>query len=89
MAKSIGFNAKHADASSKLANAVKVLSTEARMWANELTERAVQASPEERTAACIRHLTELPDGPRKAAYEQLVAREQVNTRPALSRELLK
>lgn len=81
MATKPGFNAKHADAAGKLAQAVKALSTEARLWANELTERAGRATPEQRTAAAIEHLVSLPQGTRLAAYRKLVEREQSHVQP--------
>lgn len=75
------FNSKHADAAGKLALAVKALSTEARLWATELTERAGRATPEQRTQAAIQHLAGLPQGVRLAAYRQLAEREQANVQP--------
>lgn len=81
MASKVGFNTKHADAAGKLAQAVKALSTEARLWAQELTERAGRATPEQRTAAAIQHLATLPQGTRLAAYRQLVEREERNVQP--------
>jgi hypothetical protein len=75
------FNSKHADAAGKLAQAVKALSTEARLWAQELTERAGRATPEQRTAAAVAHLGALPQGVRADAYRQLVEREQRNVQP--------
>lgn len=76
MAKKVGFDQKHSSAAAQLAQAVKALSTEARLWADQLTERAGKATPEQRTAAAIQHLTALPQGPRAAAYRELVEREQ-------------
>jgi hypothetical protein len=81
MASKMGFNAKHADAAGKLAQAVKALSTEARLWAQELTERAGRATPEMRTQAAVAHLAGLPQGVRLGAYRQLVEREERNVQP--------
>jgi hypothetical protein len=81
MASKVGFNSKHADAAGKLAQAVKALSTEARLWAQELTERAGRATPEQRTQAAVQHLASLPQGTRLAAYRQLVEREQLAVQP--------
>lgn len=81
MTKKPGFDGKHADAAGKLAQAVKALSTEARLWADQLTERASRATPEQRTAAALQHLLGLPDGPRLDAYRQLSTRESANVRP--------
>lgn len=76
-----GFDAKHADSAGKLAQAVKALSTEARLWATQLAERAARATPEQRSAAALQHLLSLPAGPRLAAYRQLVEREAENVQP--------
>lgn len=75
------FSAKHADAAVKLASAVKTLSSEARLWANELTERAGRATPEQRTQAALTHLAGLPDGVRLGAYRQLAELESRSLRP--------
>lgn len=81
MVRKPGFDKAHADAAGKLALAVKALSTEARLWADQLTERASRATPEQRTAAAIQHLAGLPEGTRLGAYRQLVDRESSNVRP--------
>lgn len=81
MAQAVKFNAKHSDAAGKLAQAVKALSTEARLWAQELTERAGRATPEQRTQAALTHLASLPQGTRLAAYRQLVEREERAAQP--------
>lgn len=75
------FEAKYSDAANKLAQAVKSLSQEARMWAAELTERAGRATPEQRTAAAIKHLAALPQGPRADAYRKLAELESHAVRP--------
>lgn len=77
----IKFSSKHADAAGKLAQAVKALSTEARLWATELTERAGRATPEQRTQAAIQHLVSLPQGVRLDAYRQLAERESHHVQP--------
>jgi hypothetical protein len=77
----VKFSSKHSDAAGKLAQAVKALSTEARLWANELTERAGRATPEERTAAAVKHLAGLPQGVRAGAYRQLVEAESHALQP--------
>lgn len=81
MAAKIAFSQKHSDAAGKLAQAVKALSTEARLWANELTERAGRATPEQRTQAAIQHLAGLPDGVRLDAYRRLAELEGRSIRP--------
>lgn len=78
MTRKPGFDAKHADAAGKLAQAVKALSTEARLWAGQLQERASKATPEQRTQAALQHLLALPQGPRADAYRQLVERESAH-----------
>jgi hypothetical protein len=75
------FSSKHADAAGKLALAVKALSAEARLWAQELTERAGRATPEQRTQAAVQHLVGLPQGVRAGAYRQLIEREKSHIQP--------
>jgi hypothetical protein len=75
------FQQKHAAAAGALASALKALSTEARLWAAQATERAGKATQEQRTQAAIQHLTRLPDGTRLDAYRQLVELEGANVRP--------
>lgn len=86
MTRKPGFDSKHADAAGKLAQAVKALSTEARLWAGQLQERASKATPEQRTAAALQHLLALPQGPRADAYRQLAERERAHV-AALGLEL--
>ncbi len=81
MAAKVGFDPKHASAAGQLAQAVKALSTEARLWADQLTERASKATPEQRTQAAIQHLAQLPQGTRAAAYRQLCEREAACVQP--------
>jgi hypothetical protein len=76
------FNQKHAAAAGALASALKALSTEARLWAAQATERAGRATQEQRTQAAIAHLARLPDGTRLDAYRRLVEAEAGNARPA-------
>ena len=76
-----GYKSAHATAASSLAAAVKSLSAEARMWAEQLTSRAARATADQRTAACIRHLTKLPQGPRLAAYTALCESEARSMQP--------
>lgn len=78
MTADVKFSAKHSDAAAKLAQAVKALSTEARLWAGQLQERASKATPEQRSAAAIQHLSGLPQGPRAAAYRELIRAEGHN-----------
>ncbi len=75
------FDSKHSAAAGALAQAVKALSTEARLWAAQLTEKAGRATPEQRTQAALQHLAALPDGTRLGAYRRLVELEAANTRP--------
>lgn len=77
----LAFNKAHAEAAGKLAQAVKALSTEARLWAQDVTERAGRATPEQRTQAALEHLSRLPQGTRLAAYRQLVDREAQAVQP--------
>lgn len=76
-----GFEQKHATAAASIANAIKVLSTEARLWADQLTARAARATSEQRTEASIKHLAQLPPGPRMQAYVALCAAEARNLQP--------
>jgi hypothetical protein len=76
------FSQKHATAANGLSSALKALSTEARLWAAQATERAGRATQEQRTQAAIQHLSRLPDGTRLEAYRQLVQAEASNIRPA-------
>lgn len=69
------YSAKHSTAAANLASSVKALSAEARLWAEQLTARAARATADQRTAACIRHLTKLPQGPRLQAYRALCEAE--------------
>lgn len=78
---SVSFSQKHAAAAGSLATALKQLSTEARLWAAQATERAGRATQEQRTTAAIQHLARLPDGTRLDAYRQLVELEGANARP--------
>lgn len=81
MQKKVAFDAAHAESAGKLATAVKTLSTEARQWTESLVARASRATPEERTEAAIRHLSQLPQGPRLKAYRQLLAVEAQQSQP--------
>lgn len=81
MSRKVGFDSAHADAAAKLAQATKTLSTEARLWADQLTARASRATPEQRTQACLQHLAGLPDGVRRMAYVELCKREATQPAP--------
>ncbi len=83
MAKSAakGFSSKHATDAGKLAAAVKALSAEGRLWADQLTARASQATPDQRTAAALKHILALPQGPRLQAYRQLCTAEAALVQP--------
>ena len=81
MTTKVTFDQKHASAAASLANAVKVLSTEARLWADQLTARAGRATAEQRTEACVRHLCGLPQGPRLQAYRTLCDTEARSMQP--------
>lgn len=75
------FNANHARSASQMATALKTLSSEARQWADMLKQSAVNASQEERTAACVRYIGSLPVAYRAAAYTALAAAEAAGTTP--------
>ncbi len=75
MIKQPNFSKAHSEAAGKLASAVKTLSAEARMWTEQLGERAQRATPEQRTAACLEFLAGLPDGVRWTAYKRLTELE--------------
>ncbi len=64
-----------------LAQAVKALSTEARLWAAQAAERAGNASAERKTAVCIKWLTQLPVGIRSEAYKALEQAEALTAAP--------
>jgi peptidoglycan hydrolase CwlO-like protein len=75
MVKRNAFDAEHAEAAARLAQATKTLSAEARLWADKLRAKAEKATPEQRTAVCLGHLSALPEGPRRDAYARLVELE--------------
>jgi hypothetical protein len=75
------YSAKHTAAAGSLSQALKALSAEARQWAAQLATVAIKATPEQRTAAAIHHLSRLPDGPRLDAYRRLTEAEAANIRP--------
>lgn len=75
------FSAKHAAAAGSLAQALKALSTEARLWAEVIAKVGTNATPEQRTAAALEHLLGLPSGARAQAYEKLVTREAYASQP--------
>ena len=70
-----GYDSKHATALTALSGTLKALSTEARLWANTINEIGKNATPEQRTAASVAHLTSLPVGARAAAYRALCEHE--------------
>ena len=75
------YSPAQAKAAGVLAQAVKALSSEARLWANQLREHAATASLDERTAAAVRFLIELPPGPRDVAYRALSEAEATAVNP--------
>lgn len=87
MSVKIEFQQKHATAANGLANAVKVLSTETRLWAEQLGNMASKATAEQRTTAAVKHLLGLPPGPRAQAYKQLVQSEAARPQPIKLRVL--
>ncbi len=81
------FSKAHSEAAGKLASAVKTLSAEARLWTEQLGERAKRATPEQRTTACIEFLASLPDGVRWTAYKRLTELEATRLGAAIKLEL--
>ena len=75
------FNNAHIRAAGVLAQAIKALSAEQRLWADQLKEHASTASQEDRIKAAVSYLLSLPVGPRDAAYAALAAAEAVSLQP--------
>lgn len=75
MTASTKFDAKHVSALGSLAASEKALSTESRLWAEVIRKLGESATPEQRTAAAIAHLSALPVGLRAKAYAELIAAE--------------
>lgn len=76
-----GFDPSHASAAHGLSQSIKALSTEARLWADVIRKLGEAATPEQRTAAALEHVLNLPTGQRAAAYAELVTREAYALQP--------
>jgi hypothetical protein len=81
MSTKLQFESKHTKAAAELAAATKTLSTEARLWSEQLQTRAARSTAEQRTAACLAHLTRLPQGLWLTAYRELCAKEAKAPQP--------
>lgn len=75
------FNAAQSRQAAVLAQAVKALSSEARLWANQLREHSAKATQAERIAAATKYLADLPVGPRSDAYAALCELERTRPQP--------
>lgn len=75
------FNGTHVRAAAQLAQAIKALSAEQRLWSDQLREHAAKATMPERIEAAVRFLADLPVGPRSQAYNQLADLEAGSTQP--------
>lgn len=73
--------AKFSSSLAQLAAMTKNLSMEARLWAEVIRKLGETATPEQRTAAAVTHLTSLPLGLRANAYRAVTDTERRANNP--------